>query len=147
MGCDIHGWIEVQDDNGEWTGIQDLDERGGYSGRDYEYYPGARNYILFTALSGVRKYHSEDISGVPTGVPNGLPEDISPQALRDSDEWDCDGHSHTHMSLEDAIAKYRQAGVDVDAFDNPIEFFVPDPLKRVLVEQSPAARFVCWYDN
>lgn len=59
-----------------------------------------RNYTLFSLLADVRNnYHIKPIS-----KPRGLPDDVDEEIKKKSDEWDCDGHSHSYFTLEELLA-------------------------------------------
>jgi hypothetical protein len=85
MGCDIHAYVEVKRD-----GIWVLTEEDVISNRAYG---------LFGFLADVRNYsHCQPISPV-----KGLPKDVSKQVQGLSDYWDCDGHSHSWLSLKELL--------------------------------------------
>ncbi len=97
MGCDIHLYNEKKV-NGKWItadanwGIQypeedptpDVPYEERYSGRDYD---------LFGYLANVRKDSEYAID------PRGLPEDVCLLVKTRSDQWDCDGHSHSYLTF------------------------------------------------
>jgi len=96
MGADIHMVLEQKHNDG-WVGIHSyphLDTTTLYglqvdfnstwpriTGRDYE---------LFAKLASIR---GEGLA------PLGVPEDVSELARMHIDRWDCDGHSHSYLSL------------------------------------------------
>lgn len=103
MGCDIHAYLEVKKD-GKWvTGdewkpdkyepkrlVVDYDERI-YSGR---------NYYLFSILADVRNGRGF----IPIAQPKGMPEDACPQVKKEAKGWGQDGHSHSHLTLQEILA-------------------------------------------
>ncbi len=86
MGCDIHWFVERQRDDGAWEVVSEADGPHRY-------------YNLFFALAGVRYG-----TAVPIAEPRGLPDDVSDEVKRDSDDWGCDGHSHSWHTLETLLA-------------------------------------------
>jgi hypothetical protein len=59
---------------------------------------GHRNYHLFSTLAGVRDY-SRQI--VPISEPKGLPKDCCLFVKTENNKWDCDGHSHSWLTLKE----------------------------------------------
>ena len=120
MGCDIHCYVEVEHSY-ESSGKKKLYWRKVGNFFKYKYYKKSdfpdeynnkfsdepqigRNYDLFSILANVRNgTWGEDIK--PISEPRGLPEDVSDEIKKLSDEWDCDGHSHSYLSL-DEIKKF-----------------------------------------
>ena len=103
MGCDIHLYKEKLVD-GRWMTADEWvsEEYGdGESTTKLLYVPyekrfTERNYQLFGLLSdGVRSSHP--FSFEPRGVPN----DVSPEVLDMIEHWDCDGHSHSYLGLQE----------------------------------------------
>lgn len=67
-----------------------------------------RNYDLFGILADVRNgygFASCDTGDgfIPISEPKGLPKDVSLKVQEESDEWDCDGHSHNYFSLKELL--------------------------------------------
>lgn len=88
MGADIHGWIEVKESDGDWTGC-------------YLSIPlGPRNYLLFGLLAGVRAL--ED----PLVQPRGLPDDVCSLMRGYVKDMGME-HSLTYLSLSE-LKKVRQ---------------------------------------
>lgn len=103
-----------------------------------------RNYALFAALAG-------DMADGP--APRGLPEDVSDLALMQVEEWDGDGHTHTHMLMSEAApvfvryalrgAQRVMHGADADALNiEALRYFDGD----VDVPLSDY-RLIIWFDN
>lgn len=93
MGCDIHWFIEVQQDDGHWKSVPlGINDDLG------------RNYRLFARLADVRNYDGEE----PIAEPRGLPADVSDEVKKDSWEYGMDGHSHSWLSLEELLAAFDQ---------------------------------------
>ena len=96
MGCDIHFYVEVKQDDGAWLP------------RNEDLYDG-RNYDLFAILAGVR--NGVGFAGVKTGdgfnviaEPRGLPDDVSNDILQESEDWGRDGHSHSWLTVAEIKA-------------------------------------------
>jgi hypothetical protein len=88
MGCDIHGFVEVnqfpQQKNG-WYAIIDIAHLVG------------RNYDMFGQLFGIRNYTGFK----PIAPDRGVPKLLSWTVREELEKWDGDGHSHTYLTLED----------------------------------------------
>lgn len=97
MGCDIHLHLERLDHaKGEWVWVEppEIELFDDYKIRDW--YSG-RNYELFAALADVR--NRADIT--PISDPRGLPQDVTSESRRESDEYGIDGHSHSWLTLRE----------------------------------------------
>lgn len=113
MGCDIHMHVEAKDSytiEGKWRCI-DLWKLNPYYGedeweREYVIEPiyRTRNYVLFTALAGVRS------TGDNPCISNnrGLPEDVTDAVRAESDRWNGDGHSHGWATLKELVEASKQ---------------------------------------
>lgn len=116
MGCDIHSFAEVKDNNGKWNVVKEEvftnphyrkeDPQEGWN-KPYqvELYSG-RNYDLFAILANVRNGYG--FAGVNTGEgfkpisePKGLPDDISKTVKESAERWDEDGHSHSWFTVKE----------------------------------------------
>jgi hypothetical protein len=93
MGCDIHCYSEINKD-GKWEIVDKVKID--------------RNYSLFGILANVR--NGWGCAGCDTGdgfmpiaEPRGLPENVSGKVKHESDEWGCDGHSHSYLTLAELI--------------------------------------------
>lgn len=84
MGCDIHITLEKRV-NEKWVMVNRLDHRDQSS---------LRNYNRFAALAGVRG---------DGGKPKGVPSDISESSKFYIDDYGVDGHSHSYMSIGEAV--------------------------------------------
>lgn len=88
MGCDIHMVLERKV-NGKWLGLHDFPYGSGrWRARD-------RNYERFNAIAGIR--------GDGPATPKGLPVDTSDLGRYVVEGWDSDGHSHTWLTLREAV--------------------------------------------
>ncbi|KKM95452.1 hypothetical protein LCGC14_1188010, partial [marine sediment metagenome] len=87
----------------------------------WEYYLdralGQRNYCFFAILADVR--NGRGFAGISTGdgfnpiaEPRGVPEDASMEVKRENDYWNCDGHSHSYLTLKELL-KYDWEQVTV----------------------------------
>jgi hypothetical protein len=113
MGCDIHLYVEVKTPEGwrsadKWTtNTEDYDEPHTDVDYDDRFYRD-RNYDLFAILAGVRD--ERGFAGCDTGAgfnpiapERGLPSDVSPNVQKASDQWDCDGHSHSWLTVAELL--------------------------------------------
>lgn len=97
MGCDIHTYVEQRDD-GSWTrvGWAGGTRHGWEITEPFDW----RHYGLYGWLADVR--NSSEVP--PVSQPRGLPEDVSPDVLREFEEWGCDAHTPSWISVDDLIA-------------------------------------------
>lgn len=128
MGCDIHAFLEVKHykyndkerKNGiwvnadKWTRNEDVVLYPEDYGRKYEVkyedrIYACRNYLLFAILANVRNHW--DIK--PISKPKGVPEDVTEEVKRECEYWDCDGHSHSYLTLTELL--------NFDQWDTPDE--------------------------
>ena len=104
-----------------------------------------RNYSLFGALAGVRDSSMDWISDIDRG----LPDDVSEEICKLSDEWDMDGHSHNHLYLDEIIGShyYKMTDNELDEIGLGTYFFrtVVDTLLEL--GDSKDIRIVFWFDN
>lgn len=111
MGCDIHIYTEGKLD-GKWTHLDELTSVDEYEGeppyKNYSEIYNSRSYNLFSILADVRNGYG--FAGFTTGEgfspiskPKGLPEDVTESVKEKSDSWDCDGHSHSYLSLKELL--------------------------------------------
>lgn len=114
MGCDIHMYVEKKKADGTWKAMDKWveeaeDDEPSYWNADYNslVYNG-RNYNLFAILANVRNGYGfagcDTGEGfVPISEPKGLPDDVTEEVKRCSDQWDCDGHSHSYLTLKELL--------------------------------------------
>ena len=114
MGCDIHMYVERKKD-GKWIAARA--ELFVIEDEEYNTVPDIpyeqkiysdRNYSLFAILANVRNgfgFAGCDTGEgfVPIAEPRGLPNDVCMEVKEVSDEWDCDGHSHSWFTLEELL--------------------------------------------
>ena len=84
MGCDIHTYAEKKTET------------------RYEYISGLvpfdyRSYGTFGFLADVRNY--SDVT--PISACRGVPADASKEVIAEQNQWDCDGHSHSWLSVDE----------------------------------------------
>ncbi len=124
MGCDIHIYVEkkhvhyktkkpVWINADKWTVNPDnaLYQEEGANRFHIDYHDAiysGRNYDLFSILADVRNGYG--FAGCDTGdgfnpiaMPKGLPDDVSPEVKELSDDWGCDGHSHSFFTLKELL--------------------------------------------
>lgn len=131
MGCDIHSMLEIHkrgystDANGEETSevrwfrndvaifeYPYFDSGKSVSVDNFPFSPDplqSRNYRLFAMLADVRNGYG--FAGTDTGdavepisMPRGVPEDASPEWLREVEEWGPDLHSTSYFTLAELDA-------------------------------------------
>lgn len=106
MGCDIHALAEVRK-NGKWQAVTDEvfpevyynpDSKSEYFHREFTADPySGRNYFLFAMLADARNHH--DL--VPFSELKGVPDDASPEWLKEVDDWGGDMHSMSWYTLRE----------------------------------------------
>lgn len=128
MGCDIHFYVEVRK-GGVWKSVDkwDTDEDGWMHVPYGDAFYDDRNYDLFAILADVR--NGVGFAGVTTGEgfniiapPRGLPSDVSPEVLKASSCWGCDGHSHSWFTLAELEAFDWKQGTRHQGVVDPAEF-------------------------
>lgn len=136
MGCDIHLVVEKQVD-GEWIAFNTMNFSNSVDGTFN--FPAARerNYKRFAAIAGVRGDGPK---------PKGLPEDISDTTKHLVDYWGPDGHSHTWLSLQEAVNIFLEtetAELESLAIEYPESFYFD-----VFDDEEPGEyRLIIWFDN
>lgn len=146
MGCDIHLVLERRH-NDKWVAVNTF--KGHHvsamhrkEGQFDWSYPIAtsRNYARFAALAGVRG---------DGPAPRGVPEDASETTKYLVDYWGSDGHSHSWMSLVDAMSVFvatepwhDSEGDDYYGRKYPASFFF-----EVEDDKLDCYRIVFWFDN
>lgn len=139
MGCDIHVYVEKKIGD-TWFPITPLEHNPDYEEQygdsawnhplrlNHYSYDIGRNYRVFAMLAGVR--NGIGFASVKTGEPitpisqpRGLPNDVSPEVKTESDEWGCDGHDHSWLTLAELDAvPWKQNQVRLCGFVDPREF-------------------------
>ncbi len=103
-----------------------------------------RNYNLFGALAGVRHPYMDVISGL-----KGLPNDVSDEICRISDDWGIDGHSHNYLTVKELIDSnyYKMTDKDLDGVGVGTYFF-REVINSLLELGDPEnIRVVFWFYN
>jgi hypothetical protein len=161
MGCDIHGFIEVK-------------QKDRWVCKKKHNLKLHRDYYLFTLLADVRNYSK--IEYEQKLYPRkclfdefrGLPSDVSNFVEKESNNWGCDGHSHSFITLEEfEKIDYDEpifpidgspAKLIMDNFNNVkvtlreiiksnCDYFeIIDELKS-LKKKPDEVRLVFWFDN
>ena len=107
MGCDIHMFCEERvtvKEKTEWMSADHFKKNhyfGIYDDESELEVIGLcddRNYSMFTALCGVRDYSDKSPK---ISEPKGLPDDVTKFVKETSDEYGCDGHSHSYVTLSE----------------------------------------------
>ena len=99
MGCDIHLFVEVNQNN-MWESVDEWEDEDGYTSVVYDKrYYSSRNYDLFALLANVRNYHGT----TPIKNPIGLPSDVSDVVKQHSEDYGVDGHSHSYYTLTELL--------------------------------------------
>ncbi len=120
MGCDIHMFCEerkTMNDQTFWINADHWKPNPYHCAYDDGEDPELdivgllddRDYSMFTALCGMRDYteKSPKISD-----PKGLPNDVTDAVKKESDRWDCDGHSHSYATLRE-VKEFVEAGAPI----------------------------------
>lgn len=146
MGCDIHLYSETRK-NGKWVAdkastFEVTDEGHSYTDMAGSY-SGGRDYTLFGLLAeGVRR-DCEWAFGQ-----RGLPDDVSDEIKKLSDSWDCDGHSHNHIT----VPELKHKAAELLLHTGQVASYLTTQL-RDLIDDLPASdtpeeqRIVFWFDN
>lgn len=87
MGCDIHLFVEKKTKDG-WSCI--YDEGKLYSNRSYS---------LFSILADVRN----DGDFIPISEPKGIPDDASSSVKGYMEDWGCDIHSKSFLTVQELL--------------------------------------------
>lgn len=141
MGCDIHEYYEVQQDDGSWRlfNYQEKYREGNYEDGTPKYDYCAmfddplhigRCYRFFAFMANVR--NGSGFAGSDTGdeltpiaEPRGVPEDASDYYSEVVDQWGDDGHSHSWFTADELVnADWDQICVErrVIGFDDYPKF-------------------------
>jgi hypothetical protein len=86
MGCDIHCYAEKRTKDG-WEMIS------GLCPFDW------RNYGMYGFLADVRNYSSVP----PIAEPRGFPDDASEEVQALKEDWDCDAHSSSWLTVNELL--------------------------------------------
>jgi hypothetical protein len=164
MGCDIHLVLERKHKD-KWVGVYDYgyrtlppgffekhySEEGKYiEGRWFSYACKRRNYEAFAKMAGVRGEGPD---------PKGMPDDASDLSLMISDHWGIDGHSHSWLTLPEAVEIFLSceedqanlwfapdAETDVRRAACYLHYFGVDDIDQEY-NRVEDYRIVFWFDN
>lgn len=137
MGCDIHLYVERRGSAGgwlaadEWTVEEDEDSDGNVISRPcvnyYARFYNGRCYDLFAILADVR--NGIGFAGVdmgdrlnPIDQPRGLPDDTNSIIRQESENWGCDGHSHSWLTVAELLAYDWTQVVEKRGYVNAAEY-------------------------
>ena len=107
MGCDIHMFCEelkTIDDTKKWVNADHwkLNPYFGVGAEEEKFAVvelyRSRHYSMFTALCGVRDYTGQSPK---ISEPRGAPADCTEEVTNSIENWDCDGHSHSYVTLRE----------------------------------------------
>lgn len=159
MGCDIHSYVESQNENGTWERVtwerQEEFDEGPFDWRAYG---------MYGFFADVRNYSAVP----PLAEPRGLPKDVSEQVRAEHEDDGWDAHSTSWFSVDELLAfDYEQefedrrvtrgghGGVTADPGEGRMRtfrdflgwtYFRDLDILRALNEKRPT-RFVFWFDN
>jgi hypothetical protein len=145
MGCDIHGWVEVNKypmiGSEYWYSLVNVDH-------------WERNYLVFARMFNVRN-DFEDYKITSIAGDRGLPktsdyaeEEPTPRDL-DAKYWEGDGHSYSWISLEeirDSLSRITEKRGGYSDFSVWLKLF---QIMEVLASMYGVknVRLVVWFDN
>lgn len=103
-----------------------------------------QNYNLYGALAGVRNSYMDVISKL-----KGLPNDVSDEICRLSDDWGLDAHSHNYLTVKELVDSNYYKMTDKDLDDVGIgTYFFREVINSLLELGDPEnVRVVFWFDN
>lgn len=149
MGCDIHTYKEKRID-GQWVSGESWEVSEDQYSEDSVRYDRtgdtpyrSRNYAQFGLMAGVRWDTPHALE------PKGIPDDASPEVKREIEQWDCDGHTHSYLTLREL--KELAAKVLVVGGDDNLAYAVEGV--RALIESVDEGanpddiRVVFFFDN
>lgn len=102
MGCDIHGFLEIRNQDEVWEAKDRI--------------PDDRDYDWFGILAGVRNYTNTR----PIAEPRGIPFGVSDEVKEKIDSWGMDGHSHSWLTYKD-ISEHDWDYASVDGRKSTID--------------------------
>ena len=169
MGCDIHSYVEVKQDDGRWHAPRCFESDHRIDPRMREIFNDPdmvteapspidnRNYELFSFLADVRNYNEEitpalvwltptPITTYTRGIPDGLSDFVHKEYF---DGWDSDAHSESWFTLEElkvALAAARIAGQS-EGFGESLQWSLDQIEERTAPAKAQDVRIVFWFDN
>ena len=164
MGCDIHSYVESQNEDGSWERVR-WEQQEQFDDGPFDW----RSYAMYGFFADVRNY-----SAVPAlAEPRGLPEDVTEWVRVEHEEMGWDAHSTSWFSVDELLAfDYDQefedrrvtirtgprsangghtadpGGGEVTTYREFLggAYFRDLDILRALNEKRPT-RFVFWFDN
>lgn len=156
MGTDIHVYIEqkiIKNDNPlmtEWISVDEWinDPRLEIMEVRQRYWED-RNYLLFAILANVRNQYNIQ----PISLPKGLPDDVSPEVKKQSDEENGDVHTRSWLTLKELLEYDWQQTMEDDneeiyPYEELVIPFVSEFISRLSkIDEPENVRMVFWFDN
>lgn len=169
MGCDIHMYCEYKHKHGQekpkWVSADHYRVNPHYGVYEDEsqweviHLYDDRWYRLFGILAGVRDYEVK-----PIAEQRGIPSDCCKEIKKECDDYGCDGHSHSYLTLKELMdnrSKYigKEDGYDVlGVIIDPLiqrtkEVFHiygyqnQDDVNEIIAKSANDIRIVFWFDN
>jgi hypothetical protein len=158
LGTDISVYIEREVTDGanstkkkwisldEWIYDPSIDEERVPYGKRYWI---ERNYLLFAILADVRnRYNIQPIS-----QPKGLPEDVSPEVKKQSDDENGDAHTRSWLTLKELLEydwqqKFEDDNDEIFPLEAMVIPFVSEFIPRLSkIDEPENVRMVFWFDN
>jgi hypothetical protein len=158
MGCDIHAYLEVKQDDGSWKCVKSEIDFGRHYGF-FGWLADVRNY------SGVEQWH---------GTKMGVPLDMSDEVLKEFRIWHDGAHNFCWCNLNDLLSTdfdqiiwdrrvTRQIGpkafdcgcTTIDPFEGRRltlreflgEWIMKEFARLGALQGHRPARLICWFDN
>ncbi|WP_317970333.1 hypothetical protein [Paenibacillus sp. CCS19] len=108
-----------------------------------------RNYLLFAILANVRNHYNIQ----PISQPKGLPEDVSHEVKKQSDEENGDAHTRSWLTLKELLEydwqqKFEDNNNEIVPLEAMVIPFVNEFIPRLSeIDVSENVRMVFWFDN
>lgn len=138
MGCDIHLYTERKrsiNNADKWVNIDHFKmnpyhEKDDDSEREFELCSvyDDRNYNLFSILADVRNYGENNY----IDQPKGLPKDCCRITKKASEDWGCDGHSHSYFTLKE-LKEFNKKEIKIKVSG----MISPDQLQKLEKGETP----------
>ena len=141
MGTDVHGCVEVWSKKlNKWVMHNEITYSFYDGNRTYahKYHFRDRDYSYFAALAGVRGEGPE---------PKGIPIDVSESTQWHIDHWAQDGHSHSYMPLEEAVALYKFLHPDIEKKYTDLYWYLFGLEGPADDSRDTKFRVVFWFDS
>ena len=171
MGCDIHMYVEFKGDRyyRKLNGWQCGDHFHIMNPTDPNEKPERvglledRAYSLFAVLAGVRNRGCDPYPCI--SYPRGLPDDVTKYVEEEYDEWGCDAHSCSYLTLREIVEfdnnqwpKNNFGGYILEPLIERLyqranelwvlyDFETRRPLTEEVLKKMENIRIVFWFDN